>query len=57
MIEGITPREAAKMLKVSPWTIYEAVRMLELPHYRFGKKIIIDKGDLEKWINEKKVGG
>ncbi len=57
MIEGMTPKEAAAMLRVSTWTIYEAVRMLELPHFRFGKKIIIDKADLEKWISEKKVGG
>ncbi len=55
MKEIITVTECAKYMKCSESFIREATRMKALPHIRVGKKILIDKIELDKWLDSQKV--
>jgi putative molybdopterin biosynthesis protein len=50
----LTPAEVAEILKISKYTVYEMVKRDELPAYRVGKKIRIDRQDLQNYINKGK---
>ncbi len=50
----LTPAEVAEILKISKYTVYEMVKRDELPAYRVGKKIRIDRQDLQDYINKGK---
>lgn len=47
-----TPLEASKAAGVSRNTIYEEVNAGRLPARRVGRKILIRKSALEKWLDE-----
>lgn len=51
----LTAEEVAALLKISKYTVYEMVKRGELPSYRVGKKIRIDRQDLEEYIKQGKV--
>jgi excisionase family DNA binding protein len=42
-------REAATYLRAAPWFIGQAIRGGRLPHIKFGKTFVVDKGDLDKF--------
>jgi excisionase family DNA binding protein len=46
----LTVPEAAKLLMVSKGSIYNAVKRGELPYLHIGKRIIIPRIQLEKWL-------
>ncbi|MBO8170506.1 MAG: helix-turn-helix domain-containing protein [Bacillaceae bacterium] len=54
MEELLTPEEAAEILKISKYTIYEMVKRGELPATRIGRKIRIDPRDLEMFVQSSK---
>lgn len=55
MEESLTAIEVAEMLKITKNTVYELVKRGELPGYKVGKKLRIDKLDVENYINSQKV--
>lgn len=51
-------RGSAGFLGVSPWTIRGLVWDGEIPHIKAGRKIWLDRHDLERWVtNAKEVSG
>jgi putative molybdopterin biosynthesis protein len=53
--ESLTAMEVAELLKITKNTVYEMVKRGELPGYKVGKKLRIDKKDVENYINSQKV--
>ena len=47
--------EAANYLSVSVWSIREYIWAGKLPVVRFGRRTLLDKQDLDTWINFNKV--
>lgn len=55
-IDGsLTALEVAELLKITKNTVYELVKRGELLGYKVGKKLRIDKADVESYINNKKT--
>lgn len=52
--ESLSAVEAAELLKITKNTVYELVKRGEIPSYKVGKKIRIDKLDVEEYINRQK---
>lgn len=46
-----SPEEIGKMLKISRGTVYELLKRGEIPSYRVGKKIRINKTDLQEYMH------
>jgi putative molybdopterin biosynthesis protein len=53
--ESLTAIEVAEMLKITKNTVYELVKRGELPGYKVGKKLRIDREDVENYINSQKI--
>lgn len=53
--ESLTAVEVAELLKITKNTVYELVKRGELPGYKVGKKLRIDKEDVDNYINNQKV--
>ena len=51
---SLTPLEVAELLKITKNTVYELIKRGEIPSYKIGKKIRIDKHDVEDYINSQK---
>ena len=52
--ETLTALEVAELLKITKNTVYELVKRGELPAYKVGKKLRIDKIDVDNYINSQK---
>lgn len=46
----LTPEEAAKILKISKYTLYELIKRGEIPASRIGRKIRIDYDNLQQYL-------
>lgn len=55
MIETLNAGEAARALGISKWSIYEAVRRREIPHVRFGRRVLFRKESLLAWLDEREA--
>ena len=47
---SLTPLEVAELLKITKNTVYELIKRGELPAYKVGRKLRIDKEDID-YIN------
>ena len=52
---SLTPLEVAELLKITKNTVYELIKRGELPAYKIGKKLRIDKEDIDNYINSQKT--
>jgi putative molybdopterin biosynthesis protein len=52
---SLTAVEVADLLKITKNTVYELVKRGELPGYKVGKKLRIDKEDVKNYINSQKI--
>lgn len=50
--EMMSVKEAAKFLKISKGKMYEMIRQNEVPYVAVGKRKLISKQELLKWIEE-----
>jgi len=50
-------KSAGVYVSLSYWSLRELVLNGEIPHLRFGKKILIDRQDLDAWIERHKEVG
>ncbi|MEN6566016.1 MAG: helix-turn-helix domain-containing protein [Veillonellales bacterium] len=55
MIEGLSREtysvpEAAKVIGIGENALYDAIREKRIPHQRFGRKIVIPKAALQKFL-------
>lgn len=53
----LTVRQASRVLCVSSWLLYQAIRLGELPVIRWGRRVVIDREDLAAFIATKRDGG
>lgn len=51
-----TIEEVAQLLKVSKLTIYDLVKKGDLPIFRVGRQMRVDKTDLQVYIQKSKTG-
>lgn len=51
-----TPEEVANILKISKYTVYELIKRGELTAYHIGRKVRVEKTDLEIYIQKAKTG-
>lgn len=54
--ETLTALDVAELLKITKNTVYEIVKRGEIPAYKVGKKLRIDRQDVEDYINNQKGG-
>ncbi len=54
MNSSLNAMEVAQMLNITKNTVYEMIKRGELPSYKVGRKIRIDKVDVENYINNQK---
>ena len=50
-------KSAGAYLSLSYWSLRELVLNGEIPHLKFGKKVLIDRIDLDDWIETRKEIG
>lgn len=50
-------KSAGAYLSLSYWSLRELVLNGEIPHLKFGKKVLIDRQDLDFWIEKHKEVG
>ncbi|RDY27164.1 helix-turn-helix domain-containing protein [Romboutsia weinsteinii] len=53
-LSSLTPVEVAELLKITKNTVYELIKRGELPSYKVGRKLRIDKEDVDNYINNQK---
>ncbi|NRR04565.1 helix-turn-helix domain-containing protein [Brevibacillus sp. RS1.1] len=51
-MERLTVKEAAVYIRISEYTLREAVRKKQIPHYRIGSRILFRKAALDEWIEQ-----
>ncbi|WP_455538543.1 substrate-binding domain-containing protein [Terrisporobacter sp.] len=56
MSSSLNVIEVAKLLNIAKNTVYEMIKRGELPSYKVGRKIRIDRDDIENYINNQKKG-
>ena len=47
---ALTVREAAEAISCHPNTVYELIASGKLPALRLGRKILVSRIELEKWV-------
>ncbi|MDA2928734.1 excisionase family DNA-binding protein [Acidobacteria bacterium AH-259-O06] len=50
-------KAAGAYMSLSYWSLRELVLNGEIPHLKFGKKVLIDRRDLDDWIESRKEQG
>jgi excisionase family DNA binding protein len=53
----VTTAEAARVLRVHPWTVRAAIERGELPHVRIGRCLRIKTADLDAFVAARREGG
>jgi excisionase family DNA binding protein len=53
----VTTQEAARVLRVHPWTVRAAIERGELPHVRIGRCLRIKTADLDAFVAARREGG
>ena len=53
--ESLNAMEVAELLNITKNTVYELVKRGELPGYKVGKKLRIDKADVNQYIESQKT--
>jgi len=53
----LRPTEAARMLAVSPRSLWAMTKCGQVPHLRLGRSVRYSVDDLRRWIAERKQGG
>jgi excisionase family DNA binding protein len=58
MIESqfLTVRETAVALRLNIFSVYRLIEGRRLAHIRIGRKILVDRASLERWIAARTVG-
>lgn len=51
MSETIGAGQAAELLGVSEWSVYELARRRELPHVRVGRRVLFRRATLLDWMD------
>jgi len=55
MRETLEAREAAEILGLSTWTVYNLVRQHEIPHIKVGRRVLFRRASLLAWLDEQET--
>jgi len=50
----LSVQQASKLLHVSTWTVYQAIRSGELPVIRWGRRVVVQREDLASLVASKR---
>lgn len=53
----LTVRQASRVLCISSWLLYQAIRLGELPVIRWGRRVVLDREDLAAFVASKRDSG
>ena len=53
----LTVRQASRVLCVSNWVLYQAIRLGQLPVIRWGRRVVLDREDLAAYVESKRDSG
>ena len=53
----LTVQQASKLLRVSTWVLYQAIRLGELPVIRWGRRVVLERDDLATFLQSKRDEG
>lgn len=53
MRETIEAKEAAELLGLSEWSVYNLARRRVLPHIKVGRRILFRRASLLDWLDER----
>jgi excisionase family DNA binding protein len=53
----LTVRQASRVLCVSSWVLYQAIRLGQLPVIRWGRRVVLDREDLAAYVESKRDSG
>jgi excisionase family DNA binding protein len=53
----LSVREASKLLCISTWVLYQAIRLGELPVIRWGRRVVLERDDLARFVAAKRDEG
>jgi excisionase family DNA binding protein len=53
----LTVQQASKLLRVSTWVLYQAIRLGELPVIRWGRRVVLEREDLATFLASKRDEG
>ena len=53
----LTVQQASKLLQVSTWVLYQAVRAGELPVIRWGRRVVLQREDLAAFVLSRRDEG
>ena len=51
----VSVKDAAPLLGVSIFMVRSLIRQRRLPHYKIGRRIVLDVADLERYLLEHRV--
>ena len=51
----LSQQEAASYLGVSYWTVRDLVFRHDLPHVKIGRRILVDRMDLDAYLDRSKI--
>jgi len=51
----VSVKDAAPLLGVSIFMVRSLIRQRQLPHYKIGRRIVLDVADLERYLLEHRV--
>jgi excisionase family DNA binding protein len=49
-------KQSAEYLSAHPWALRQMVRTRQIPHVRIGRGYLIDRADLDRYIEKNKIG-
>jgi len=55
MRETIEASEAAELLGISAWSIYDLARRREIPHIKLGRRVLFRRTSLLAWLDEREA--
>ena len=50
--EIMTAAEVAILLRVSRWSVYEMVKMRQIPHFKIGRSVRFKRSELMEWTKK-----
>ncbi len=50
--ETIVAKEAAEMLGVSEWVVYDWARKKLIPHIKVGKRVLFRRSSILQWLDQ-----
>lgn len=53
--ETLTAKEAAEILGLSAWTLYDLARQRKVPHIRVGRRVLFRKESLLSWLSDLEI--